>query len=392
MAKKIWPRHSIADIFDNRIVYRNLIPLDDRIPDIEVARQALNLAEGWIPRKAKDPEYADVILFFLAHFATLDSRGELSRVLYLGNRQSRDQATLGHFRQSTDLTLFSFLCEEDEEQAKEVTIDGDNMLVNRWEGLADLAVFLHERGFPLDAQTAIIVDLDKTVIAARGRNSWPLNRSRVEGVKLMVQDVLGARFEEPRFQAVYGELNQPKYHFFTEDNQDYVTYVSLMASALVYPINDLLEDLAYEKLTTFREFLAVTRERLQSSPQYQDLWPVYEEVAYYYALNDPTVFKSFRHKQYESTLGRLDMLPDGVDEDQLLQEEIVMTREVFDFLQMAKKRGVNLLTISDRPDESLLPSSEMAARGYKPIHKLPFKVVGAAILDRIERVLTRQAV
>lgn len=382
---KRWPRCSLQSVFGDQIVYRNLEPLDRRIPGLRKIWPQIGLSFYRIPRKAKDEAYVRVLLHFLDHMQALRGGAPLERLLYLGNRQARDQATLRHFAASTSLPLVSFLCEEDQEQERSVVLREGHMLANRWRAILDLTAALYKGGFPLDGRTAAIVDMDKTIIAARGRNSDPLNRSRVEGVKLMVQEVLGERFAEARFQAVYGEINQPKYHFFTEDNQDYVTYISLMASALVYPIHDLVEDLAFGKLTHFAQFLEITGERLSRQPG-SGLRRVYKEVLEHFLQGDPTVFKSFRTKQYESILARIDRLPDNVDEKTLLAEEIVITQEVLDFVCYLQARGVLSLLISDRPDESLIPSAELAQQGYLPIHCLPMKVVGQPLAERLLRL------
>ena len=384
MASKTYPKSTLASIFGDAIVYRNLEPLDNRIPGLTEIGPHIGLKPGHIPRKAKDPAYVQVLLHFLAHLHAQKGGLSLERLIYLGNRQSRDQATLRHFGEASDLPLLSFLCEEDLEHGAETASRNGQLLANRWEGIMDFARLIQRRPFPLNAGTAAIVDMDKTIIAARGRNAEPLNRSRIEGVKLTVQDLLGESFDEPRFQAAYGELNLPRYHFFTEDNQDYVAYAALMVSALVYPMNDLLEELAFGQLSDFSQFLQLTGERLAQHHS-KTLWSVYQEVATYYARGDPSVFKSFRSKQFESTLARIDFLPPDTDEKVLLEQEIVLTREVLDFTQLLKERDVTLLLISDRPDESLIPSAELVAQGFQPVHRLPIKVVGTPLYDRLVR-------
>ncbi len=354
--------------------------MDKRIPGLQEIWKELGLRSNRTPRKAKDPEYVRVVLHFLERIQAVRGQQPLARLIYLGNRQARDQATLAHLEQHCPWELATWLCEEDAEVASNSTQHGPHMLSNRWEAIVDFAAFLQSRNMALNAQTAIVVDMDKTIIAARGRNSDALNRSRVEGVKLMVQETLGDSFEEPRFQAVYGELNQPKYHFFTEDNQDYVTYIALMASALVYPVEDLLEDVAYGKVSSFGGILEIVDHRL-TDPR---LKIIHEEVWTNFLLGDPTVFKSFRGKQYESILARIDGTPEAeLDEETLLREKIVITREVLDFLRLARERGALLFLISDRPDETMVPDEALARQGHLPIHRLPIMVVGKPVYARL---------
>lgn len=373
-----WLITSLHAIFDDWVVYRNLEPLDPSIAGLRACWREIGLDRYYIPRKAKDEDYVRVILHFMERMREARRQPTLQRLLYLGNRRVRDRHTIQHFMRHVSRPFVAFLCEEDLDETGQMTEQGNTLLANRWRMIADLVALLQDKSFPLDARTAIVVDMDKTIIGARGRNDRPLNRARIEGVRLTVRDLLGERFEEPRFQAVYGEMNQPRYHFFTEDNQDYVTYASLMASALVYPINDLIEDLAFGKLTSFAQFVAVTGERV-ARMSLTGLAQVHQEVASNLAAGDPTVFKSFRSKQFESTVARILSQPDDADECTILAEEITITREVYDLLMLARDRGALLLLISDRPDESLLPSAELTQQGHRPIHYLPMRVVGQAL-------------
>ncbi len=383
---KAWPQSSLSSLFDDWIVYRSLTPLDKRVPGLQETWRELGLRSNRTPRKAKDPEYVRVILQFLERIQAARGHPPLQRLIYLGNRQSRDQATLAHLEQHCRWSLATWLCEEDADIPNRSNARGPHMLSNRWEGILDFAAFLAGQGFSLNAQTAIVVDMDKTIIAARGRNSDALNHARVEGVKQMVKATLGDSFEEPRFQAVYYELNQPKYHFFTEDNQDYVTYIALMASALVYPIEDLLEDVAYGQVNSFGGILEIVERRLAKMPQ-PGLQALHEEVWTHFLLGDPTVFKSFRGKQYESILAHINpACQTALDEETLLKTEIVITREVFDFLQLARERGTLLFLISDRPDETLIPDAALAQQGYQPIHRLPIKIVGKPVYARLAQM------
>ena len=385
MVAKTWPKCSLSAIFDDNVVYRNLAPLDNRIPGLDQVWRKLGLRSGVIPRKAKDEAYVGVLHHFLDCMQEARGAPPLERLLYVGNRLERDQSTLRHLEAASPLRVMTFLCEESVEGERRVTARDGAMIANRWDAIADFSKLIQRSRYPLDERVAVIVDMDKTIVAARGRNDGPLNQSRVEGVKLTVQELLGDRFEARRFEAAYAELNQPKYHFFTEDNQDYVTYIALMASALVYPVMDLLEDLAFGRLDSFAGYLQATGERLAQHPM-KELWMVYQEVSTYSGKGDPTVFKSFRTRQFESTLARIDRLPGHVDEATLLAEEIVITREILDFCRLLKGRNACLLMISDRPDESLIPDVAMAARGYLPFHRAPMKVVGTPVYDRLQQM------
>ena len=382
---KTWQKCSLRSVFEDAVVYRNLEPLDRRLPGLHQVWSEVGLASYYIPRKAKDEDYVRVLLHFLQLAQALRREEPLTRLLYLGNRQVRDQATLSHFRQNSPLPLFSLLCEEEREEERRVIVRDGGMLANRWDAVVDWQRHLRTEGVSLDPQSALVVDMDKTIIGARGRNAESLNKARLEGVLLTAKELLGTHFQEARFQAVYGEVNQPRYHFFTEDNQDYITYISLIVSAQVYPMEDLLEDLAYGAFADFPHFVEITGERLRRRPM-SGLAMVQKEITEYLSRGDPTAFKRFRSKQFEATLARIDSLPDGVDEQTLLAEEITITREVLDLLQFARERGALLFSISDRPDESLIPSPELARRGYRPVHELPCKIVGKPVYQQLAAI------
>jgi len=60
-------------------------------------------------------------------------------------------------------------------------------------------------------------------------------------------------------------------------------------------------------------------------------------------------------------------------------DEICLTREVTDFTAWLRDRGCLLMAVSDKPDEASLPTPELVARGYLPLHRTPTHVVGQAI-------------
>ncbi|MCK4473533.1 MAG: hypothetical protein KAW49_17270 [Anaerolineae bacterium] len=253
------------------------------------------------------------------------------------------------------------------------------MLANRWADLADFIHFLQGEGFALDEATAALIDLDKTAFGARGRNSQVIDAARVEAVRRTVEEVLGADLDEEEFRAIYDELNQPRYHPFTADNQDYLAYICLMVSGGVYDFSQLLADLDAERLSTFAQFIEACAER----PIDDELIPVHREVYANFQRGDPTPFKSFRYREYEETVRRMDRLPDEAGEERVLAEEIVITREVADVCRFLRGKGVLLFGLTDKPDESSIPRPELAQKGYLPLHRVTMKVVGNSVYSVI---------
>ena len=71
-------------------------------------------------------------------------------------------------------------------------------------------------------------------------------------------------------------------------------------------------------------------------------------------------------------------LPDDAPIDQILSEEIVITAEIQDFANRCKAQGAILFGLSDKPDEAILPTKELIAQGYLPIHHTLTHVIGEA--------------
>jgi len=366
-------RISLYDLLGDLVVYRNLQPADGRLRTPQrLDRARRGLVGGVIPRKT-EPAYAHAILRILGRAQALRSDQPLQRLIYIGDTAMNDGQAIRNLGQH--LPIYGFIGHERTEESRRTEIGDRIMLANRWAALADFICFLQGEGFAFDETMAVLLDLDKTAFGARGRNSQVIDAARVEAVRRTVEEVLGADLDEEEFRAVYDELNQSRYHPFTADNQDYLAYVCLMVSGEVYDFTQLLADLDAERLSTFAQFIEACAERAIGD----ELAPVHREVYTNFRRGDPTPFKSFRYREYEETVRRMDCLPEDVGEERVLAEEIVMTREVADVCRFLRERGVLLFGLTDKPDESSIPRPELAQKGYLPLHRVTMKVVGSSI-------------
>ena len=370
----MFERGTIHDILGDLVVYRNLEPADGRL-------RSPQLVEGPIPRKT-EPAYAQAILRILGQAQALRSDQRLQRLIYIGDTAMNDGQAIRNLGQH--LPIYGFISHEKGEvpssKFQPLTSNlqpptSSIMLANRWEALADFIHFLQGEGFAFDEATAALLDLDKTAFGARGRNSHAIDAARVEAVRRTVEEVLGGDFDEGEFRAVYDELNQSHYHPFTTDNQDYLAYICLMVSGGVYDFTSLLADLEAERMSTFAQFVVACAQRAIGD----ELAPVHREVYTNFQRGDPTPFKSFRYREYEETVRRMDRLGNDADEEKVLAEEIVITREVADVCRFFKGRGVLLFGLTDKPDESSIPRPELAKKGYLPLHRVTMKVVGNSL-------------
>jgi hypothetical protein len=72
-------------------------------------------------------------------------------------------------------------------------------------------------------------------------------------------------------------------------------------------------------------------------------------------------------------MGKLD---DDASAARLLEQEIVITQEVRHWVLRWRERGALLFGLSDKPDEASVPCDDLAARGYRAIHRTETHAVG----------------
>ena len=247
-------------------------------------------------------------------------------------------------------------------------------LSNRWAALPDFDRYCQSLGLPVDEQAAVIVDLDKTALGARGRNGHVIDRARLQAVQDTLASLLGAAFDMGAFKAAYEPLNQPEFHPFTGDNQDYLAYICLILGAGVYSRDELMADVRSGQLTSFDQFIAGVERRKADLPG--ELEPIHAEIYANVQRGDPTPFKAFRRNEYLTTIRRLGSRDSSAPPEKLLEDEIVITQEVLAIAQAWRERGALLFGLSDKPDEAALPTPELAALGYPSLHRAQTHAIG----------------
>jgi hypothetical protein len=258
--------------------------------------------------------------------------------------------------------------------------EGVVYLANRWAAIADCASppsfeqFCRERGFPIDELTAVIVDLDKTALGARGRNDHVINQARVEAVRRTIADLLGHDLDPERFQVAYAELNRTEFHPFTADNQDYLAYICLILGSGLYPLEPLVDRVRAGQMMSFAQFIAEVDEHADGLPT--SLRAIHDRIYRRVQAGDPTPFKAFRYNEYHTTVEQMGCLGDDASAEELLANEIVITQEVREAALRWKERGALLFGLSDKPDEASVPTGELSAQGYRAIHRVETHAVG----------------
>jgi len=375
----IYGRTSVHEFLGDFVVYRNLIPLDERLPTLDDVRERADVPEGVTPRKSQ-PAYARVIVQLLRAARTVDAPdAEIERLIYVGDTRLNDGTAFVNIARAGEWPGLAFIASEQAEPTapeiveKEET-DATLYLANRWADIETFEQLCRERDFPIDEQTAIIVDLDKTAVGARGRNDHVINQARVEAVRRTVEDLLGDAFDPAAFQAAYDELNQTAYHPFTTDNQDYLAYICLVLGSGLYRLAPLAERVREGELASFEQFIAEVDERADDlAPSLRE---IHDRVYGRVQAGDPTPFKAFRYNEFYATVERMGCLGDDASVEQLLAGEIVITQEVREAALRWKERGALLFGLSDKPDEASIPREDAREEGLQSIHRVETHAVG----------------
>lgn len=373
----------VADFLADRMVYRSLKPADSRLPGLESLSRLLGLPAGRAPRKS-ELDYARVVFELLKHSQHMHAPGaDLRQIIFIGDTRRNDGLTFDNLCRVSGLPGVAFIGDETSAPAlveMATTESGQTLyLSNRWSALLDkgekgFAGYCLRQGFEGDEHTAVLIDLDKTALAARGRNAQVIDQARVQAVEDTVAESLGESFDPQAFRMAYDHLNQPEFHSFTADNQDYLAYICLILGSGMVELQELVVGIRAGSISRFAGFI----ERIESragelAPALGDL---HAEIYGRFRVGDPTPFKAFRRNEYLATVRRMGTLEEEAPLERFLQEEILLTYEVAALAQGWGAQGALLFGLSDKPDEASIPTVEQAVRGYQAIHRTSTHILG----------------
>jgi hypothetical protein len=369
---------AVSDFLGDFIAYRNLRPVDPRLPNLDDLRGELELPAGVIPRK-NEVDYARVVAQILRRARVLESQPEIQRIVFIGDTRLLDATAFTNICAAGGWDGIAFIGSENKNEAKyEVESIGTGQqlyLSNRWSALdSAFPCFVAEKGLDIDDHTALLIDLDKTTIGARGRNSATIDHARVQAVFETVSALLGELFDEKAFRHAYDRLIQPEFHSFTEDNQDNVAYICLILGSGQVDLETLVEAVRSGQKKHFRDFISEVNTQKDKLPS--ALQGIHTEIFAYVQAGDPTPFKPFRYNEYCITIAQMGFLPGDTPVERLLAEEIVITREVRDLALSWKAKGALIFGLSDKPDEASIPTSGLATQGFVPLHRKMTHVLG----------------
>ena len=374
---KNYGRTSVSEFLGDQIVFRNLLPFDSRLPGLPHLRQKLNFPENFLPRKSM-PEYGAVIAEIVraARELTL-SNASIRRIIYVGDTRMNDGQAFLNICRASDWNGIAFIGADRPEPLKiDLERQNDKTIysANRWKAIEKFETFLAEQDFHVDESTAVLFDLDKTLLGARGRNDRVIDAKRLNAAEDTLRDALGSDYNPDQFQAAYHELNQIEFHPFTADNQDYLVYICLIISSGLISLQDLTASVRAGKNSRFEDFLIYVEEKSTSLPQ--KVRDIHQKVFTRVQSGDPTPFKTFRYNEFKRTVEHMGHLPDTASVEEILSEEIVITEEIRRLANRWKEQGALLFGLSDKPDEATLPSQELSAQGYLPVHRVATHGIG----------------
>lgn len=360
----------LSDFLNERVVYRNLICQDSNLPAFRSICQQIGLNPQQLPRKS-EPDYGKVVAFLLQKAQEADHPGQpVQSLIFVGDTRLNDGSAFVNITNAGQWKGIAFIGSENQQPA-EIKRDPDFelplFLANRWSMLANFETVCKENGVHIDQQCAVVLDLDKTSLGARGRNDKAIDRARTQAAEDIVRSIAGSSFNDQVFQRAYQRFNQVEFHLFTTDNQDYLVYISLLAVMGVIDVEQLAEEVLSGLLRSFAALANKIQAHQPGLPA--ALQEVQSEFYIRLQNGDPTPFKAFRRQEYLNTITAM-QTPKEINE-KMLTSTICMTQEVREFAMLCKEKGCLLFGLSDKPDEASLPPLELIMKGWLPLHQTP---------------------
>ncbi len=374
---KIYGQSSIANLMGDRLVFRNLVPVDQSIPSFSTVCTRLGLTLHATPRKTT-PDYARVLVEILKQARKKTApTAELQRVIYVGDTRMNDGEAFLNICRAGGWQGMGFIGADRDAPFKmdiERHEHASLYLANRWQALTRFHEDVLKAGGSMDENTVLLLDIDKTILGARGRNDSLIDLARMDAARKLAADTLGNHFNPVEFQQAYDCLNQPEFHAFTSDNQDYLVYTCLVLNSRLLSLDDLLQTIQPRGTNRFSDFVMFVDERKTLLPP--GMKAVHTGFYERYQNNDPTPFKQFRCYEYLNTEKLLLAGAATGSADELLKKAIVITHEVYALAETWQKGGTMIFGLSDKPDEASLPSDELKAEGHQPIHRIITQIIG----------------
>ncbi len=394
MAPITYPSHSqpgplevfglvnLSEFLDDRLVYRDLQPVDPRYQGYNQCAQQFGLDPAAIPHKT-DPVYKQIAVWIVDYMQEQSSDEEVQELLFIGDSRITDGTAFQGMCDYAEWVGSCFIGYEEREAEAKLVWDPETRMVeaNRWDLLADWIRELRHNGLQLNAQTAVIVDIDKTALGARGRNDSVIDAARFASLhKALRANLTDVDFNA--FRTLYATISRDEYINLTGDNQDYIIYICLMilnGELSLKEVGDMVQsNTQFEQLVRWIS----TQASKNFTMQLRQLHDQYQMCA---KSGDRTPFKQFRRQEFLDTILRMGHLPAQATLEEHLQQELCITQEVRELCLWLRARGCLLLSLSDKPKEASIPHKRWH-KGLLPLHRTETHAVGVSIQDALAAI------
>jgi hypothetical protein len=146
-----------------------------------------------VPRK-HELDYARVIAALLAAARQMENpEKSLERLVFIGDTELLDGTAFTNLCLVTGWRGLAFIGDENHAAPAFHLSErpgGTVYMANRWAALDDFDHFCTQQLQPVGAQTAVVIDLDKTILGARGRNSKCIDLARSTAMQQTLSTVL----------------------------------------------------------------------------------------------------------------------------------------------------------------------------------------------------------
>jgi hypothetical protein len=342
---------TIADLTGDRVLYRDLEPSDRSLPGLTVLRERLGIAAGQTPRK-RDAAYARIILELARAAQAARGGAPLTTVCVIGDTEN-DRLLAEHLQALGEVACYGFIAADRPVAPAELSWHGQVAESTRWALVGPWAAELRARGVDW-SRTALLVDIDKTLLGPRGRCDGAIDEARAEAALLVAEQLLGADLDSSAFRRTYAQLCRREWHSLTLDNQDYTVAATLFAVAGALDLAQIEPQLGAAALPPLAAWLAGCAAAVPPALQ-----ALHGELLAAMAAGDPTPFKQFRRIELLTTAARM---RDG---------RLTLCHDLFNLAAELSAAGALFLAASDKPAESALPDAAQLAAGLLPLHQTP---------------------
>ncbi len=366
---------TIGDLLGDLVAYRSLRPRDPRLASVQPPP---------VPPRKIEPAYGAVVGDLLREARQISAPvASIRRIIVIGDNAPTDGAAFEHLCAANGWEGYALLVDEQPQNVTQsrtgqvgaiVEQPGEpgqrQLMLSHWAQLREWA--LDPGATSVDEQTVVLVDIDKTLLGARGRNDGVIDTARAIAMREAVASLLGSAFRSDGFEAARQIFNRREYQSLTGDNQDYVAYICLIIASGAWTVDELRSAVDGGTLRSPADLVAFAE--AATGPDAARLRAVHRPIAERIARGDPTPFKEFRVREYLETTARMRGQAAANGEPDLASE-LVLTAEVLDVARLWQAQGALIFALSDKPDEASIPPDELQVQGHRSLHWTPARIV-----------------